>query len=223
MPRRTPSGGWKERKRIPDDVREEYGRLHGAGREATKTWSSVTKEATVKREASEWLAEVESRIASIRTSRNGTGITLSRQAAAALAGQWYEWFVAKHEHDEAAHGIELARDAIRDAFTDATEGEDRRYRSEKQIWAQDEDVREAVRPVLADTAETAPFLVGQKLSLNQEGAARFLDQLFFDLPAALNLLERRLIKGDYRHHRPRWRCLRCAVDRLGSIARHRFR
>ena len=131
-------------------------------REATKTWPAGTKETTVKREHAEWLAEVEGRIEALRAARNGTGISLSKKGAAALAAQWYDWFTEKYE-DEGAYA-EHMREEVRDAFLDAVDEDDLRYRKEAQIWAQDEGVREAVRPVLASVCKTAqkvPFLVAE--------------------------------------------------------------
>ena len=49
-----------------------------------------------KRLFGEWLSEVEGQIANIRAQRRGEGIALTRQAACALAGEWYDWFLARH-------------------------------------------------------------------------------------------------------------------------------
>ncbi len=55
LPRKTPSGAWKVRKRIPDNLRDEYARAYDVKREATKTWPAGGKEATVKQEHAQWL------------------------------------------------------------------------------------------------------------------------------------------------------------------------
>jgi hypothetical protein len=45
----------------------------------------------------EWLAEVETRIERIRAAAKGMGQPLTQRNALALAGEWYKWFVARHE------------------------------------------------------------------------------------------------------------------------------
>ena len=94
--RRDGTGSYVARNRLPDDVREEYGRLYGAHYEAKFFASKVTKSHEARQRFAEWLAEVEGRIATIRAAREGTGQPLTRRQARALAGEWYEWFTARH-------------------------------------------------------------------------------------------------------------------------------
>ena len=64
------------------------------------------------------------------------------------------------------------------------------------LWEQDEELRAATRPVLADVGETAQFLATKALVLTSDGRHQFLDHLYKDLAEALRRLIR-LSKGDY--------------------------
>ena len=95
------SGGFSARKRIPQDVRADYLRLWD---KSSEEWLSIDTAdgSAAKRKAQEWSADIESRIASIRAERKGLGTSLSRTQAAALAGEWYGWFLAHHEETPGA-------------------------------------------------------------------------------------------------------------------------
>jgi hypothetical protein len=187
-------GNYRARKRLPDDVRDEYARLYGARYEAKFFQPKTTKSHEAKRLFNDWLAEVEGRIAAIRAERDGTGRTLTRAQARQLAGEWYEWFTARHA---GADGDELERrqDEVHEAFKSAvSEAEFERLRAE-ELWAL-EEVREAVRPVLADVGETAQFLALKQVALTHDARNLFLNFLYDDLAAALKRLLR-LSEGDY--------------------------
>lgn len=84
----APSGAYRARKRLPRDVGEEYARLYGPSHEAKFTVPASTKPHLAKQLFSEWLAEVEGRIAAIQAQRNGEGMSLTpRQARAFTVGQ----------------------------------------------------------------------------------------------------------------------------------------
>jgi hypothetical protein len=68
--------------------------------------------------------------------------------------------------------------------------------SPDDLWREDEDLRKAVRPVLADVGETAQFLAVKGLTLQHEAQAGFLDWLHGDLSAAFRKLIR-AAQGDY--------------------------
>jgi hypothetical protein len=186
-------GNYKARKRLPDDVREEYGRLYGANYEAKFSAPKATKGHEAKRLYGNWLAEVEGRIAAIRADRDGTGRTLTRVEARKLAGDWYEWFTARHA-EATEEDIDWRRDIVREALT-ATVGDEEFERLRGDVWDQ-EDVREAVRPVLADVGETAQFLALKQITLTHDARNLFLDFMYDDLAAALKRLLR-LSEGDY--------------------------
>jgi hypothetical protein len=93
---RDNNGNYRARKRIPAEVKADYGRLYDVRSEEKFFRKADDKEAVVRREFNEWLADVETRIANIRAQQNGEGISLTRLQARALAGQWYDWFVGRH-------------------------------------------------------------------------------------------------------------------------------
>jgi hypothetical protein len=136
---------------------------------------------------------VEGRIAAIRADRDGTGRTLTRVEARKLAGDWYEWFTARHA-EATEEDIDWRRDIVREALT-ATVGDEEFERLRGDVWDQ-EDVREAVRPVLADVGETAQFLALKQITLTHDARNLFLDFMYDDLAAALKRLLR-LSEGDY--------------------------
>lgn len=142
----APSGAYRARKRLPRDVGEEYARLYGPSLEAKFSAPASTKAHLAKQLFGEWLAEVEARIAAIRAQRTGEGIALSRQQARALAGEWYDWFLARFSlgNDD----WELALDKVKDAMQTAV-GDKRWHENHPdELWEQDEQLRKAVRPVL---------------------------------------------------------------------------
>src|SRR5262245_63675699 len=98
-PRRSSSGSVKARKVIPKDVREDYARLYGVSAEAKLSVPAGTPVHEAKIRASEFLAEVETRIATIRAAKKGEGQSLSQRQAFALAGEWYVWYVGRHEEN----------------------------------------------------------------------------------------------------------------------------
>jgi len=193
--RQDARGNYVARKRLPDDVKEEYKRQFGAGSEAKKTWPASTDRKLVERLFHEWLADVEARIAAIRAMQKGEGIPLTRLQARALAGEWYDWFIARHPDNDREHW-ELLRDQVYDALRDGV-GEKRWEQcKEPELWRADEKLRKAVRPVLADVGETAQFLATKKIVPDNKARALFLDFLYADLAAALKRLLR-MSEGHY--------------------------
>jgi integrase len=187
-------GNYRARKRLPDDVREEYGRLYGGRYEAKFSAPKTTKGHEAKRLFNDWLVEVEGRIASIRAERDGTGRTLTHAQARQLAGEWYEWFTARHAGADTDE-LERRRDEVHEAFKSAVSEEEFERLHAEELWAL-EEVREEVRPVLADIGETAQFFALKQIALTNDARKLFLDFLYADLAAALKLLLRRL-EGNY--------------------------
>ena len=75
--RQDTRGNFSARKRLPDDVREEYGRRYGQRLEA-KFFASASKGVSqAKQMFRDWETEVAGRIAAIRAERTGEGIALS--------------------------------------------------------------------------------------------------------------------------------------------------
>ena len=150
------SGGFTARKRIPKDVRAEYSRLYGKSSEEWFTVGPIPAgDARIK--AHEWSAEIEMRIANIRAATTGSGHSLSRREALALAGEWYTWFVARYEDEPGdpqrwkAAWLnllddleELAPKAVSESIDDGA----------RWVWIQSEEAQPHVLPVVADTAKT---------------------------------------------------------------------
>src|SRR6478736_1632572 len=93
-------GRWFARKVIPEDVREDYHRLFGVKREAHFKLPGDTPKHEAKARMGEFVADIETRIATLRAQRNGEGQPLTRINAIALAGRWYSWFLAQHAEDD---------------------------------------------------------------------------------------------------------------------------
>jgi integrase len=175
-------------------VRDDYGHLHGPRSEAKFFRKADTKPHVARREFNEWLSDVEVRIANIRAQRNGEGQLLTRQQMRALAGEWYDWFLARHSPSE--RNWDEARDKVQDAMREVV-GERRWEQNHPDdLWEHDEELRAATRPVLADVGEMAQFLATKTLVLTSDGRHQFLDHLYKDLAEALRRLIR-LSKGDY--------------------------
>jgi integrase len=201
---RTQAGGYKARKGIPADVRDEYQRLYGQRREALFSCPPGTPKPQAKADFGEWVAEVENRIDSIRKRARGEGISLTRKEALGLAGEWYRWFVAKHqrnaENDKAA---ELGWWSIRGAFFDELEQlaplwfRQKEGRTEQDWrWIDDTAVRPKVRAIIADYAHTAQFLADRRLVLTAEARDLFLDCVQDEFVEATARLEQ-LGAGDH--------------------------
>ena len=81
--RQDSTGKYLARKRLPDDVREEYGRRHKAHHEAKFSAPASDGPHSAKQKFREWDAEVTARVEAIRAERKGEGISLTRQRARA--------------------------------------------------------------------------------------------------------------------------------------------
>ena len=172
--RQDAKGNFTALKRLPDDVREEYARRHGQRFEAKFFAAASTGAPEAKRLFREWETEVTARIDAIRAEHTGEGMALTLRQARALAGEWYVWFIARHP--ESDHRTwEALRDTVQDALKYAV-GEVRWEESNPDdVWWNDAELRETVRPVLADVGETAQFLASKRLVLNNEARGFFLD------------------------------------------------
>jgi hypothetical protein len=169
-------GNYRARKRLPDDVREEYGDAFGPRVEAKFYAPASTKRKDAERLFHEWSADVDTKIANIRAERKGEGVSLTRQQARGLAGEWYDWFLARHSSGDM--DAERVRDQVHEAMRRAV-GEKRWEASHpEELWEHEEELRATVRPVLADVGETAQFLATKSLVLNNEARGLFLDILY---------------------------------------------
>jgi hypothetical protein len=147
------------RKGIPEDVRAEYQRLYGQRWEAKLILPAGTKPQEVKVRSSEFTAEMETRIATLRAAQRGEGRSLTQRQAFALAGEWYVWYVARHEenpgtveHWRTMWDVLIAR--LEDHAPDWVIEEGWRDLE----WTREPDVRAGARPLIAD--ETVPRIQG---------------------------------------------------------------
>ena len=178
-------------------MREEYARHNSSLRgQVLFSRASLGKQVAQNR-FHQWAIEVEQRIDAIRKTQRGEGIDLDREQAAALAGQWYLWFVAKYEKENVdPEAYEQALwDVIDDMLAFAPE-EVREQPLRDMRWARDPDVRQGVRAVVADRGHTALFLASRGLALTNKAHALFLDRVLDNYLPALLRLEHRA-RGDY--------------------------
>jgi hypothetical protein len=197
---RAANGRWFARKGIPEDVRKEYARLYGLKREVHLKLPADTPRHEAKARLGEWEAEVETRIATLRAQRKGEGQPLTRLNAIALAGRWYTWFVKQHEGDPGApkRWREMGDHFVWEVLhPEAPDTYHEHPKADPQWeWANEPEVREAVRPQVAELARVATFLASEGRALNAEAYALFVDAVSDNLHTAIALLERRAA-GDY--------------------------
>jgi integrase len=197
--RRSNSGAFTARKGIPKDVRDEYQRLYGQGWEVQFHAEAGTPLSEAKARFNDWLAEQEVRIKAIRAGRKGEGQPLTQRQAHGLAGDWYLWFVGRHEEEP---GDPMGWWSHRTEFEmDLEEWAPASFRENPQSdpgwsWLEDPKVRPEARAIIADYAKTAQFLAGKGVALNSEAGDLFLDCVLEEFLAATRLLERRA-EGDF--------------------------
>jgi hypothetical protein len=197
-PKTLASGAVIARQVIPADIRDDYKRLYGVAWEERWHAPPGAPIAERKRLYGEWIAEITGRIEALRAAKRGDGIDLSHKDAVALAGEWYNWFVARYEDNpgESAHwalGVDLLID---DMLCYAPEEVREQGMSAHPGWERDPEVRVGMRPVIADHGETTQFLANRGIALTNGARTLFLDCVLDKLIAAYSLLERRA-EGDY--------------------------
>src|SRR5215813_13168234 len=158
-PRVTKSRAIVSRKVILKDVCAEYQRLYGQRWEAKLTLPAGMRPAKVR--IAEFMAETETRIAAIRAAQRGEGQSLTQRQALALAGEWYVWYVARHEENP---GTPKYWKDLWDVLISLLEEHAPEWvleHSWKDLdWTHEPEVRAGIRPVIADEAKTAQFLAG---------------------------------------------------------------
>jgi hypothetical protein len=203
--KRLKSGAFSARKVIPKNVRHEYRTHFGGGWEERFYARAGTPLGEAKAALSDWLAKIEARITAVRDGA-GQRRSLTPREALALAGEWYLWFVQQRDDDpgDPAYWDVLQDDIRHELFHHAPKWFEKSYLTPNPDWSwtEDDEVRVAMRPLIADKAKTAEFLVSRGLALTVEAHDRFLDAVETEYIAALNLLMRRGT-GDYsRDDRP---------------------
>ena len=191
------------RKGIPKDVRDEYQRLYGQRWEAKLSLPAGTKDAKVR--IGEFTATVETQIAAIRAAQRGEGQSLTQRQALALAGEWYVWYVARHEENP---GTVEHWQVMWDVLIDRLEDHAPQWVIEDGWrdleWTREPEVRAGIRPLIADECKTAQFLASKGVILNTEAQAAFLDCVLDEFMAAILLLQRRADKDYSSDRRLKW-------------------
>ena len=169
------------RKRLPDDVREEYGRLYGAQRRG-EIPRARQHQAAGGRAA---IPRVEGRNGRAHCRHSGAAHgrrdTANAPAGPRLGGR----MVRMVPRTTLAERRRLGTDAATRSRTRCARavGEKRWEENHPdELWEQGEELRQAVRPVLADVGETSQFLATKALVLNNEAREQFLDFLYRTLP-----------------------------------------
>ena len=165
---RAADGQWFARKGIPEDIREDYARLYGVKREARLKLPADTPHHEAKARRGEWEAEIEIRFATLRAERNGEGRPLTKLNAIALGGRWYNWFIKQHEADPGPpkrwkdFGDHFIWNVL---YPEAPDDFLANPKADPQwSWAREPDVREAVRPQVAELARVATFLASEGIA-----------------------------------------------------------
>jgi integrase len=194
------NGQFLSRKVIPVDVRDAYARLYRVRREAQFRQPADTPKHEAKARHAEWTAEIETRIATLRAEARGEGRSLTKLNAIALGGRWYNWFVGQHKDDPGPQkrwremGDHLIWNVI---YPEAPEEHHENGKADPHWeWAKEPEVREAIRPQIAELARVATFLASEGHALNAEAYALFVDAVSDNLYPAIALLERHAA-GDY--------------------------
>src|SRR5215470_10221847 len=94
LKRDAKSGAFKDRIRLPEDVRLKYQTLYGPAWEEKFHRPADTPSDKAVAEHAAWAAKVKGRIAALRDSKGGKGVDLTQREADALAGDWHRWFTS---------------------------------------------------------------------------------------------------------------------------------
>jgi hypothetical protein len=190
----TGDGGWKARKRIPQDAQDAYEGLYGVRWEARFRCGPMSV-GLARAEHRKWLNELEARINNIRAERKGEGITLTDKQARALSGEWYHWFTTNHleRQSPVAHWklfVELLSERAVEGARYEGDPDDPAWSATNE-WRDNFDARAPARAMAADWAESSQFLHAKHLTLAPPSRDLFLDFICRDLFVALDLLIRR--------------------------------
>src|SRR5262245_29677784 len=181
-------GGWKARKRIPEDVRDAFG-----GRWEMFFKCGPMPAVLARAKHREWLTEIDTRIENSRAEKRGEGQTLTPMQARALSGEWYHWYTARHLPNAKTWGeeywehlIDELRDVVRKANGWRLDDPD-----PMELYHEDPAAKQGVLAAVADHAESSIFLNSKGLVLEPASREMFLDCLQHDYLAAIRLLIRR--------------------------------
>jgi integrase len=195
LKRDAKSAAWKDRIRLPEDVRREYRALHGPAWEEKFHRSADTPPDKARADHAAWVAKVRNRIAALRASKGGKGTDLTQRQADTLAGDWYREFTSKHQDNP---GSPKRRSSLRKTLWDMA------YRITGEIADDVEgttvNVVDFDHPEVLEIFDTetraSQFLTDRGVVLTEAGRTSFLFAVAREFLAATKTLERRA-RGDW--------------------------
>jgi integrase len=216
---RSKNGEWISRRGIPRDVRDAYTRLYrgiskaplrvtraGKPPTAPKVWEELFKApagtslSAAKVQWAEWTAEIETRVSGLRAAAKGEGRSLTHLNAAALAGRWWSWFLKQYENDPRlpSYWAELQDYFVWDVIGREAPDEHKADADPDPTWewSKAPEVRDAVRPVVAELASVALFLANAGIALDPAAYKLFTNSVSDLLFGVFGLLEKRA-RGDH--------------------------
>jgi hypothetical protein len=195
---RSKSGVYTARKAIPRDAQDEYARLYGTRWEEKLTLPASLRPQEAKARYGEWLFEVEGRITAIRAGSRGDRRSLSQKQAMALAGEWYRSFIAQYDENPGSperwdENFSLLIDLLMKYAPDDIQPQNP-YDLDQLV--RNPEVRNGIRPGMAEEARVDQFLADRGISLTSEAYDLFIDCVLPEYVHAVQLLERRA-RGDF--------------------------
>src|SRR5215470_17716058 len=176
LKRDAKSGAFKDRIRLPEDVRFEYqAQFGGPAWEEKFHRSPDTPPDQAVAEHAAWAAKIKGRISAVRASKGGKGIDLTRKQAVALAGDWYREFASQHQDNPgSSKRWSTLREVLWDMAETAGDAETR------EVDFDDPEVLSAI-----DTeARASQFLNDRGVALTDAGRTMFLSAVVGQFLAA---------------------------------------
>jgi integrase len=178
----TQAGAWKDRIRLPEDVRLDYQAQYGPAWEEKFHRSPDTPPDKAVAEHAAWAAKVKGRIAALRASKAGKGVDLTQKQAAALAGDWYREFTSQHQDNP---GNVKRWSSLRETLWDRAA-----LAGDPETGEADFGDPEVLRGIEIE-ARASQFLTDRGVALTPAGRTSFLSAVVGQFLAATEILERR--------------------------------
>jgi integrase len=187
LKRDAKSGAFKDRIRLPEDVRLEYQALYGPAWEEKFHSAADTPPDKARADHAAWAAKIKGRIAALRDSKGGKGADLTQRQAHALAGDWYRWYTPQHLDNP---GTAKRWSSLRETLWDMTE-----LAGDDETGEADFNDPEVLSAIDTET-RASQFLIDRGIALTQAGQTSFLSAVAREFLAATETLERRA-RGDW--------------------------
>ena len=162
---RAKNGDWFARKAIPPDVRDAYQRAYGVRQEERFRLTTDKSSGEAKAAFAQWVADIEGRIAALRSAASGEALELSHRELHDLAGRWYGWFIAQHADGDASielwdHHYERYQQAL-SRFHSAHDHEEQDEEAERHPR-----VAAYIRATVQELSRLPTFLAGERMALS---------------------------------------------------------